>query len=374
VVIGTTKLLEFPTGNRAAVKTSVTVLLPSLAGWVTQLRDDKRYPNLETVLAKSRFKAVTATSLDHRRFDLFKIDHDKSRPLPVASLCHGAGESPGQPRRHYYLRIDPVTLHADMSRLMLLRSGFGDLPHEYRQAVTEAIQSIFQAAGMTPEASGDCWTVALDSDPGVAFTSLDDSLGADISECLPETPAAIPWKKLMNEVQMALHALPLNEQRRQQGQPIINSIWIWGGGCLPENVHSRVFDLVYSADPVSMGLAKLQGSELRPLQDLPAGGDFSDAEHSPGAAASILLDWAVASHGSQPAPGTGSIPDNRMQLNPDTLDELCSGLLARTWNQRGEMCLVTPGQSWHLSAHDLLHFWKFRKPLASQLTQAMRAC
>jgi hypothetical protein len=356
------------------VKTRVTVLLPKLDGWVQQLHGSERYPSLETVLAKSSFRSFPSTGLDQRRFDLFGLSYDKENPLPIAAVCHISNEKPGQGHDPYFLRVDPVSLHADMSSLRLLRSGFADLPADYRQLVSKTIQSVFEAEGMLLEVAAECWTISLDEDPGVTFMSLDDSLGADISECLPDHPAARKWKRLMNEVQMALHALPLNEQRRAQGKATINSIWIWGGGRLPERSRSRSFDLVYTADPVSRGLARLQGSDTRSLGELPANGDFAREASGSGTPQSILVDWAVARNG---APGTAekpSLPVDDLWLSPNTLDAFCKGVIARTRQNKAEMWLCTPGQSWQLRALDLLRFWKRRRPLASQLANTLKPC
>ena len=50
------------------------------------------------------------------------------------------------------------------------------------------------------------------------FTPLDDALGMDMAEVLPEQPESLHWHRIMNEIQIALHASPVNVRRRQNGQ------------------------------------------------------------------------------------------------------------------------------------------------------------
>jgi hypothetical protein len=46
-----------------------------------------------------------------------------------------------------------------------------------------------------------------------------------------------PWRHAINEAQMVLHAHPVNQARQAAGQPVVNSLWPWGGGRLPAATH-----------------------------------------------------------------------------------------------------------------------------------------
>jgi hypothetical protein len=72
------------------------------------------------------------------------------------------------------------------------------------------------------------------------------------------------WSRLLNEIQMLLHAHPVNEAREARGEPTVNSLWLWGVGRLPR-VAQSYWQSVSAADPLALGLARLSGARQRPL-------------------------------------------------------------------------------------------------------------
>jgi len=73
--------------------------------------------------------------------------------------------------------------------------------------------------GLIPEALDTAPTSAVEGHPMTA--------------ALPRSDAARPWRSLWSETQMALHGSAVNEARQARGEPVINSVWFWGGGALP---------------------------------------------------------------------------------------------------------------------------------------------
>ena len=333
---------------------SITILLPRLSGWAQQLEPDNRFPQLESLLAKSTAGAPLSANLDRLRLKLFGLQTDVE--VPVAALSRLASGSLSKADSSYCLRLDPVTLQADMSRVMLMSSGFVGFPADYQQAVHEVVQQVMVAEGLDLQIAEDYWTVRLAQEPGVQFTSLDEALGADVSECLPEGAAGRYWKRLQNEIQMALHASPANEQRRQRGAALINSVWFWGGGSLPKPANYNAFAQVYSADPVSLGLAALHGMQLNDLHKLIT--DHSLFEE--GKTLSVLVDWAV----------TPSSSENATQpLTPIRLEAFCQSLLAQLTQYGGKLQiqLHSPERSWQFEPRDRWRFWRRTKALSLQL-------
>lgn len=336
------------------MQSSVCVLLPRLAGWPQHLRPELRYPQLEKFFATAQPSSALADSLDALRLELFGFDSQQG--VPVAALGALALGSLRAADPACCLRLDPVVLQADMSRVLLMRSGFGGFSPQYQQQVKEVIRSVLVAENLDLQDGAEgWWTLKLLEIPAVTFTSLDDALGADVSDCLPEGPAAVFWKRLHNEIQMALHASEANRQRLQQGQAVINSVWFWGAGNLPRVTHNSGFDQVYADDPTSRGLAKLQEIPLQGLKDLPADGALLDANIP----ASILVDWAVAA----------AADSHSASLTPERLEQFVGALLGRVRKYGGSICLHSPEQSWSLSRGELWRFWKKRQPLAKQLSK-----
>jgi len=335
--------------------------LPRLSGWAGQLTDEDRYTSLETILARAEVSSPLASQLDPLRMKLLGQSKDDKRgeEVPVAALgLLAAGIIPTTDNA-YHLRLDPVTLQADISRVVLMGSDFSSFPANYQQQVLDIIRQVLADDGLELRVS-DFWSISLPQHPAVQFTSLDDALGADVSECLPEGPAGQRWKRLSNDIQMALHASAANQQRRQRGEALINGAWFWGGGQLPGRAESCLYDQVFSNDPVSAGLARLQ--DVAPV--LP--GELLNAMQVGGCAAaifppgSLLVDWAIPAALKQAA---------NIVLTPARLEAFCAVALARLKSQGGILELHNPEICLRLTPAMLKRFWRRPKPLRRQLMQ-----
>jgi hypothetical protein len=53
---------------------------------------------------------------------------------------------------------------------------------------------------------------------------------------LPSGEAGREWRVLFNELQVLLHAHPVNAARIARGRLPINALWLWGAGSLPVTV------------------------------------------------------------------------------------------------------------------------------------------
>lgn len=94
-------------------------------------------------------------------------------------------------------------------------------------------------------------------------------LGADIGAHLPAGPAGLRWRHLLNEIQIGLHPHRRNAERGARGQLPVNSLWLWGGGGLPNRVQSAHRSVI-GGDPLLLGLARLAGVTATPSTDAAA--------------------------------------------------------------------------------------------------------
>jgi hypothetical protein len=98
-------------------------------------------------------------------------------------------------------------------------------------------------------------------------------LGADIGGSTVQGAGAAPLLQLGAELEMWLHAHPLNAARARRREPPLTTLWMWGGGELSARVTApplppagpdAPFMTAFGEDPVLAGLCALSGARLRP--------------------------------------------------------------------------------------------------------------
>ncbi len=174
------------------------------------------------------------------------------------------GEGRDEARSGHWLCADPVHLRFHQERIILADAGAFDLADDEAQGIVEALNAEFADIGQFHVASARRWylklNVAVDHpvEPisAVAGRRVDGELAGN----------ALPLTRWLNEVQMFLHGHPVNERRQAAGQPVVNSLWLWGGGSLPTSPTPE-FSAVFSNNPLAAGLARAAGL---PLFDCPA--------------------------------------------------------------------------------------------------------
>ena len=86
------------------------------------------------------------------------------------------------------------------------------------RALFDAVQPLFSGAGYhLAWGAALRWYAAHPALQGLATASLDRVIGRNVDAWLPRQPAARPWRRLQNEVQMLLHAHPINAEREARG-------------------------------------------------------------------------------------------------------------------------------------------------------------
>jgi hypothetical protein len=130
-----------------------------------------------------------------------------------------------------------------------------------------------------------------------ATTEPARALVADLQTALPKGGDAKALKRLGAELEMWLHAHPLNETRRDRGELTVSTLWLWGGGSLASREATREVsptvqpisparrhlttalanshpestasggDVVLGADPYLTGLWHMRGGSTRELPD-----------------------------------------------------------------------------------------------------------
>jgi hypothetical protein len=263
----------------------VTLLVEDLRRLAHAASPGIRFPALERVWARGQSERNRAPSPNHLRFRLFGIEPEGA--LPVAALTHVSDRRAPSANEYYWLRADPVTMWADMARVFMTSHGFADLDPYERNEIELCVREVLVDAGIDLHSDHpERWCIALGQPLEFGFTPLDEALGMDVADALPDHPKARYWRRVLNEIQVALHNCPVNVQRRATGRQEVNSVWFWGGGFIPDAAPRCLWDAVYSENPVSRGLAIINDCPTKPVGEALRAG-FADELQK------VLIDWSL---------------------------------------------------------------------------------
>ena len=276
--------------------------------------------------------------------------------LPPASIAAAGQPVPGET----VWFASPLHLIAGVGRVHLRRSGRLCLAPQTLARLAADFNSTFAGSGfaLAPLASGE---FLLGAPRGLSARTCDPARvpQAGLLEALPLGEGAAVLRRLGAEIEMWLHAHPLNEARARQGEPPLSQLWIWGGGeaaagtdrdappgTVADQGHGAV---VYGADPYLAGLACLGGlgcAPLPPAQPLaPAGLE---------ARALMALEVSAALRrepGWDLAEALAALDRSWIAAG---LEALRSGTVAR-------LTLLANDRLWRLARADRLRRWRRRR-------------
>jgi hypothetical protein len=171
-----------------------------------------------------------------------------------------------------WLRADPANVVPDMQGARMM--GHGDTLRPDAEDVAQllpALQPLFAGFGFILDAPVPSrWYLRLPAGTTLPdFHSPDDVLGDDLFAHLPDGDAGRRWRALLTEAQVVLHTHDWNQQRVADGKRAINSLWFWGGGALPQSVHTAHAQ-VRSREALLQALAKAAGLQANNEQQVDA--------------------------------------------------------------------------------------------------------
>jgi hypothetical protein len=223
---------------------SVCVLAPGLAEGFAGYAADAfaKAPALSRFLRRSRRQTFAARSLEEAALSLFD-HHAGPAELPVAPYSYLA--ETGQTPEAYCLRADPVHLQVDAGGLILFDASTFPFSKEESRALSDSIANFLIQDGWRLNATHtQRWYLCGGNSQQLTTLPLSLVRGKSVGEVLPHGQDASEWLSRCNEIQMLMYSHPVNQQRAARGLPLVNSLWIWGGGVLTEqsgNCYSKVF-------------------------------------------------------------------------------------------------------------------------------------
>jgi len=329
----------------------LTLLIPALSG-------QKGWPQglallaLEKVLARAdRLNAARVAGLERQLFNLFGMETGLEPPVAAVTRVFDTGRV----ETGWWLRADPVHLRVDRDRLVLADNETLHISQQEADSLIGEILQVFAADGWRLEAPHpNRWYLGLPEVPEIQTHAMPDVVGQDIRAHLPTGPRAKEWHRILNEVQMLLHASPINTERAARGELVINSLWFWGGGSLPAPP-TKPWAQVWSVEPVGLGLARLSATPYAPL---PANGmAWLQQATTPGRHLAILDQ------------GRGAIQYGDIQgwyeflrrLEAEWIEPMLTGL--RQKQVQSVTLYGDNGAGFYLTAKHLRRWWRRRRPL-----------
>ena len=182
--------------------------------------------------------------------------------LPVArrlAQADGLAASQG-----HWLCADPVHLRVEQDSLLLADAQMFSLTQAEANALVATLNQHFAEDGLVFHAAQPTrWYLQLSKAADAGFTPLGEVVAQSIDPHLPHGPRASQWRHWLNELQMLLFSHPVNEAREAAGQPVINSIWPWGGG--EAGTLQLPASTVYTDQPLLAALAAQAGATVDTL-------------------------------------------------------------------------------------------------------------
>jgi hypothetical protein len=222
----------------------------------------------------------------------------------------------------------PVHYVAEMHNVRLAADGILSLHQSEAEALAADFNRVWLDAGVRLVAGRRADLFCLLDEP-VSATTCDpeELLDRHIADHLPGGAAAPRLRQLMSEMEMWLFEHPVNRSRLAQSTPVVNGLWLWGGGA---------------------ALASLP-----PVNGWTAGDDvffraFTAGPDLPGGAASGVVVTAAQ-------PGTHEWREVESRWLEASLAELRSGRISRLDLSAGKRCFsVSSGWRWR--------FWRRPRP------------
>ena len=212
-------------------------------------------PALARILSRARAASLGARAWEAVLLESFGVERQRDWPVaPLSWLGDGGDAGPS-----YWLRADPVHLRAERDALVLVDARHFALEPESASALVHALNAHFESDRLRFFApSPTRWYATIDHIPQIATCPLRGAAGHSIDPLLPHGDGALDWHRRFNDIQMLFHAHAVNEARESAGQPVVNSVWFWGGGVLPARVRGS-FAGIWGDDPLVRGLARAAG-------------------------------------------------------------------------------------------------------------------
>lgn len=243
----------------------ITLLIPDLipppgagrAPW-----DALDAPCLKHLLARAQWQRGIAADGPAWLMREFQVD----ALAPVMAQADGLDATTG-----YWLNATPAHVEARRTSLVLSDPALLMLDAMESAALAAKLTLHLASEGLALYAPNPArWYVRSETPLPMSSTHPSAAVGRDIQSFTPNRTPHKNAQRLLTEIQMLLHAHPVNDARAARGAMPVNHLWLWGGGSLATNSKntSKPYNNVHSNDFAVRALAAHSGAhcEATPAQ------------------------------------------------------------------------------------------------------------
>ncbi|MGB6009575.1 hypothetical protein [Castellaniella sp.] len=170
---------------------------------------------------------------------------------------------------------DPVWLaeviHMAPSRdgAALLPAATLDITEEQSAALLNTAREYLDDSGLQLEfMSPGTWRVRWPEAIRLSCASPALVATSAVNDWWPQDPAARPWRRLINTLQMAWFEHPVNQARQENGLPPLNSLWLYGGARPSQLTRAAPADLRIDASLQNAAVTQNWGDWIEALAAL----------------------------------------------------------------------------------------------------------
>jgi hypothetical protein len=219
---------------------------------------DRAAPHLARIITLAGAPHREPDGLDAALAAHYGIRRERDWPLaPIRAAALGVDTATA-----YWLAADPVTLEAG-SNDVRLHGPVRDLAADDAVALVAALNTHFAQDAVTfVAARPDAWFLRTDVPPALSTRPLAIVSGRMIRDFMPAGAESGTWRRWQNEIEMLLHAHPVNAAREAAGKAPANGIWLSEGGTLPR---STAGVRTFAESGIALALAQHAGAPALPV-------------------------------------------------------------------------------------------------------------
>jgi hypothetical protein len=219
---------------------SLIVPNPLLGALYEEATSKRRYPHLERLAARGSWQRgidpaeLAAGGLRPWQRSLLaslglELFAARLASAPVVALA-----TPFIDPNAYWMHAELVHLVAGIETLSMSMLASDELGVAEREALRASVAAHVACDGFELLTAPDgSWLIRSQRRFEVATCCPEVALAIDAHTAMPQGRDANPLRRLMTELQMLLHAHPVNVARESRGLRVANGIWLWGTGTLP---------------------------------------------------------------------------------------------------------------------------------------------